>query len=339
MGKESCILRDVHKYKAIVFTEGGREFGYGHITRCIALYDELADMDIKTLFVINGDEDVPKFIGNRDFVIDNWYKKTSTYLETRPYSIIDSYIASQNDYNLVAARSKKAMYIDDTNRLEYPGGIIVNPSIYGEKVLYNRKPKQTYLLGKDYIILRKEFRESFKRNPNERVENVLIMIGGTDIRNLTPKIIKGFLNQRDRNIALHVVVGSAYNCVEVEQYGKIDRVNIYSNLGAGELRRLMIKCDFAFTAAGQTIYELISTQTPFIPIMVVNNQENNIKSLLECNPKQIVLKHDDSDLLKSMSKALEVYSDVEYRKDNNHKYLDIVDGCGARRITDKLVKK
>jgi spore coat polysaccharide biosynthesis predicted glycosyltransferase SpsG len=58
---------------------------------------------------------------------------------------------------------------------------------------------------------------------------------------------------------------------------------------------LMVKSDLAITAAGQTIYELLATQTPFIPIKVIENQENNVNGF-------IVPKNDIS----ALSKKIEI---------------------------------
>lgn len=279
MSRATNATENHHEYRVFIFTEGGREFGLGHVTRCCALYDELVEKDIKTLLIINGNEEVARVAEDRKYVLDSWYGKAEAYLKDSPYAIIDSYKANLDDYEEIAHKSKKAMYIDDIGRLDYPHGIIVNPSIHGDKVLYNRRPRHTYLLGREYVILRKEFRKPYQRNLKERVENVLVTMGGSDIKNATPKIIEAILKKMARDIRLHVVVGSGFNRLEVEQYGKTDKIDLYHNLRASELRDLMIKCDVAITAAGQTTYELIAMQLPFVCIMTADNQKNNVKGL------------------------------------------------------------
>lgn len=279
MSRLTNVTENHHEHRVFIFTEGGREFGLGHVTRCCALYDELVEKEIETLLIINGNEEVARVTEDRKYVLDSWYGKAEMYLKDCPYAIVDSYKANLDDYEEIAHKSKKAMYIDDTGRLEYPHGIIVNPSIHGDKVLYNKRSRQNYLLGKEYVILRKEFREPYQRNPKERVENVLVTMGGSDIKNVTPKIIEAILKKMARDIRLHVVVGSGFNRLEVEQYGKTDKIDLYYNLRASELRDLMIKCDVAITAAGQTTYELIAMQLPIICFKTADNQKYNILGL------------------------------------------------------------
>lgn len=40
--------------RVIIFTEGGDNIGFGHITRCSALYEEIESRNIEVLFVIFG---------------------------------------------------------------------------------------------------------------------------------------------------------------------------------------------------------------------------------------------------------------------------------------------
>lgn len=263
-----------------IFTESGRTMGLGHLTRSIALYDELLSRGERAVLVINTDDDVSNTVKERATVIDKWYGKVAHYANDSTYSIIDSYIASQNDYEIISTRSKKALYIDDTNRLEYPNGLIVNPSIYGDQVGYNKRPGQTYLLGKDYVILREEFTAPFIRVTRQRIRDILITMGGSDIINVTPKIVEGLLREKEQNITLHVVIGEGFNnLIKTEAYGALNRVKFYYNLDAKQMRELMVECDLAITAAGQTTNELIAMQLPIICFKTADNQKYNILGL------------------------------------------------------------
>ncbi len=268
-------------YNVVIFTECGQKSGFGHITRCTALYDEVVSIGFKPLFVISSDTALGDVIKHRQYVIDNWYENWSKYLTGNPYCIIDSYIAPKDLYESICAKSKKCLFIDDINRIAYPPGVIVNPSLDSQKIKYTKLPGQVYLLGIDYIILRKEFQLTYKRVVKNNVGDVLVTLGGSDILNLTPQILTLLDKPKYSHIQKHVVLGKGYDNFEDIKYRMSSSIAFYRNIDAYEMQQLMTKCDLAITAAGQTIYELMATELPFVCVKVADNQENNIKGLLE----------------------------------------------------------
>ena len=41
-----------------IITEGGKNIGFGQITRCLSLYQTFKERGIKPKFIINGDSDI-----------------------------------------------------------------------------------------------------------------------------------------------------------------------------------------------------------------------------------------------------------------------------------------
>ena len=41
--------------KVIILTEGGKDIGFGHITRCMSLYQAFEEKGIKSQFIVNAD--------------------------------------------------------------------------------------------------------------------------------------------------------------------------------------------------------------------------------------------------------------------------------------------
>ena len=89
------------------------------------------------------------WLKNREYIFSQ--------LKNVDIAVIDSYLADLDFYKKVSQVVKTPVYIDDYKRLNYPRGIVVNPSIYGDKIKYPKKDNVKYILGKDYIILRREF--------------------------------------------------------------------------------------------------------------------------------------------------------------------------------------
>lgn len=325
--------------KVKIFTEGGKDIGLGHISRCSSLYNEIATRGIPVDFIVYGDIGKIDFLNGINIINENWLDKEYLFNKTTSveFVIVDSYKATKEIYDIISKKSKRALFIDDIGRIEYPEGIIVNPSLDSSHIDYSHSSNSILLYGAEYVILRESFRGLKREDISNEVKRVLIMMGGTDIRGLTPLIIDNICRNM-LDIEFDIVAGSEDMEKINSQISKPNNITFHNNLDSAQMMELMINSDLAITAAGQTIYELLATQTPFIPIKVIENQENNIKSLLEYNPEQIVLRYDDSDFLSNMNKALVLFSDFEYRKNYTLKYTDLVDGYGSRRIVDYLFK-
>ncbi|MBS3972456.1 MAG: UDP-2,4-diacetamido-2,4,6-trideoxy-beta-L-altropyranose hydrolase [Erysipelotrichia bacterium] len=325
--------------KVKIFTEGGKDIGLGHISRCSSLYNEIINRGVLVDFIVYGDIADLGFLKGINIVNENWLDKEylMNTLSANDYVIVDSYKATKEIYEIISKNSKRALFIDDIGRIAYPEGIIVNPSLDSSHIDYSHSSNSILLSGPEYVILRQQFRGVKREGISNEVKRVLIMMGGTDIRGLTPLIIDNIC-RNILDIEFYIVTGSEDMEKIKSQISKPNNITFHNNLDATQMMELMISSDLAITAAGQTIYELLATQTPFIPIKVIENQENNIKSLLEYNPEQIVLKYNGSGFLSSLNNALEIYNDVEYRKNYNRKYTDLVDGYGSRRIVDYLLK-
>lgn len=273
-------------YDVYIFTEGGSQVGLGHITRCAALYDEFERRGQFPLFLIYGERSVGEVIGKRNYRIDNWIERWSEYFaeedSLKKYCIIDSYLADKTVYEGIQKKSRKALFLDDTNRIEYPPGMIVNPSMFGDSIPYAKQDGREYLTGDRYVILREEFRQKCLRNVKETPQDLLILLGGADIKNLTPSIIKALDDPEFRDLKKHIVIGKGFaNGKEIEDISKVCRnTNLYYQLEPGPLYKLMQRCDFAITAAGQTTNELIAAKLPFLCIQIADNQRYHVEGLL-----------------------------------------------------------
>lgn len=262
--------------KVYILTEGGHKVGYGHITRCTALYEELEKRECDVTFIINGDEEISSVLGEKKFALKDWRDKDylSNLLCEKDYVIIDSYLANEEIYEFIANKVKKSLYIDDNVRINYPKGIICNPSIYGKELNYPQKKDVKYLLGIDYVILRKEFIDVPEKKFNNKIEDILITFGGSDITNMTPKILNE-LRKNYPQVNKHIIIGKGFNNLEEIKNIADGKTFFYYNLNADEMKNLMLKCDFAISAAGQTSYELLNLKIPMILFEIVDNQKLN----------------------------------------------------------------
>ena len=288
-----------------ILTEAGGTYGYGHVIRCNELYKKAyRKSDLELFFLVEGVEFSNGIISEEYIKKFNWKRIEfiEKYITEKDYVIIDSYNTSEELYHEIALRAKKVIYIDDYNRINYPRGIVVNPSLYGKKLDYKYVSLKHYLSGDEYIILRNEFYYESRNNINDEVKNILITFGGSDILNLTPLILKK-VNEISPNSKKMVVITDNFKNYEKILDYKNENTTILKNITASKMCRLMLDADIAISAGGQTIYELIKTSTPSIIFEVSYNQKYNIKALEDLGT---ILKS-DIDLFEENFKLIENY--------------------------------
>jgi len=252
------------------------------------------------------------------------------------FSIIDSYLANNEIYDYISKYSKKCLYIDDNQRINYPKGMVVNPSIYGEYLLYDQSEENEYLLGSKYIILREPFLMAGERVIRKEVGEILLTLGGSDIRNLNFTILD-LLMAHYPNVDINIVMGKGSRNIDRIIRIEDPHLQFFYDVDAYKMKELMEKSDFAITATGQTTYELIKTKTPFIPIHVIDNQTNNVKGLIKYNLVNNVIWSGSNNLSDILINEINFLMDVRNRVMLIENFDNIIDGNGSVRIISKFL--
>jgi spore coat polysaccharide biosynthesis predicted glycosyltransferase SpsG len=295
--------------KVFIITEGNAQTGYGHLTRCLSIYQGFEEHDITPTFVANCDENGKKVLGNILLQAFDWIENQDKLFEMisgADIAIIDSYLADLALYVSIYKSVKKTVYFDDTLRIDYPPGTIINGAVNAEFLPYAMDDRHSYLLGLDYTPMRKAFWDIPERIQKEKIEDVLITIGGIDTRGVTSQVLEAVRNEFP-HLIYHVVIGFINFNENREKYDQFDNIFFYHSLDEYEMRELMIKCDLAISAAGQTTYELIRTATPSIFIQIVDNQQNNIQGWHEKQVINQIITINDDTYLQKVVLAVEKY--------------------------------
>lgn len=308
--------------KVAIITEGFQGIGYGHLTRCLSLYQAFKEKNINPLVLANCDEEGKNYLVNANVEQLNWLDAPDILLDKITgfdIAVIDSYLAPLKMYKDIHNSVKRVVYIDDYIRLDYPPGMIVNGTLGAENLSYDNSGIYSLLLGIKYIPLRKEFWdvENFNKKSG-KLENILITLGGQDYRNLTTQLLS-FLIKKYPDLEYQVVIGKL-----PENFIDKKNIHFFSEISADEMLNLMLKADLAISAAGQTTYELARVGTQTIAIGVAENQRFNIKGWLQEKYIKNEIWYNDDNLFEKIS------SDIPLVPKNMIRPL--VDGQGARRI-------
>ncbi|MCL2741890.1 MAG: hypothetical protein FWE70_07280, partial [Oscillospiraceae bacterium] len=263
-----------------IFTEAGPRQGYGHLSRCCAIYDECLRQGHGALLAINADGAVD--LGGREATILNWldHGALGEFMEgltgshkppmgdasaapasraaPRAYAVVDSYMAEEAHYEAISRAFTRCAYIDDYMRVRYPRGMVVNPSICGDRLPYDLAEGSTLLGGAEYAIVRPEFRDPAPPRPAVPRKDafgglgftIMVTMGGSDVLGMTPWLLSMLAREypRARKTA---VLGPGYGDSGAAEAAADGMTELFKSLSASGMRSLMLGADVAISAAGQ----------------------------------------------------------------------------------------
>ncbi len=323
--------------KILIFTELLQSTGLGHFSRCSVLYDTFKEAGEAPFFIVHSDKE-EKFPLDYQVLKGNW--KDSSILEPilseyKPdLSVVDSYLASEIIYKQIFEYSRKLICIDDNLRVDYPkDSIILNPGLYGKKLPYSRD-RNLVLTGGEYSLLRKPFRRTFpSKQILDEVANILITTGGSDIKNITPSLIREVI-RTNQTAKKNIIIGPGFtNQKEIEL--EIDsNCECFYSPNAEKMCEIMNNADLAITAGGQTTYELAKVGVPMIIFESAENQRGNIECFIEANAGFNLGKPSDQGFIQKLNECL--CASKEMRKARSESARNLAEGLNKERVIQLL---
>lgn len=341
-------------------TDGNSTIGLGHVMRCLSIADAFKKDGENSLFVTS-DSGLEDIIGNHGHTIctldskfdcmdEEIQKLESIIVSEKPKAIfLDSYFVTR-DYmislqNICGIQQIPLIYIDDLLAFPYRCSVLINYNIYADindyRLLYKGNLEPEVLLNTSYVPLRAEYGELSPRVVKEKAKDILISTGGADSEHIGLEIATTIAEHDEwREYRFHLIVG-----VLNEDKGTIDSIaqgqdNIIIHEQVKNMSELMQFCDVAISAAGSTLYELCSTQTPTITYILADNQITGANSFEE---REIIHCAGDvrvegvsalSDEL--LNQAINLCEDYARRKVIATKMKQVVDGKGTMRIVQEI---
>jgi len=326
--------------KVTILTEGGRDTGYGHITRCTSVYQAFEERGIKSQLIVNGDETIEDLLKGKNYKVFNWLDDQQLLFEILDnvnIVFIDSYLAEHDIYERISEQVETAVYFDDDLRIDYPKGFVLNGAIFAEELPYPKKEDVTNLLGTMYTPIRREFWDTPPKLIRREVEMLMVTFGGSDMCNVTPKVQK-VLNKTYLYLQKKLIVTRFFaNMSEVKKLQDKNTELIYEP-DAIELKEIMQECDIAISAGGQTLYELARVGVPTIGICIAQNQLQNLKGWSKSGFLEYIGWYNDKDIQSKLIAALEKTKSYNKRISCSKKTRELINGKGSRRICDTLLQ-
>lgn len=329
----------------IIRTDGSREIGVGHIYRCLALAEALRARGLEIIFGVTVTPlPLMALIQQHGHVVHTLNEAAhieqliALARQHRTHAIcVDTYAATENFYNELAARGMCVFCIHDFADFPIAAELVINHNIYAPELLYEVSPHTRLLLGPRYALLRPEFRAArLHAASRARPTNLLVLLGGSDPHNLTLKITRGLLENLPQEIFIHAVVGPATSgLLELQQLAQTHaRLRVYNQ--PPNLPELMSGASLAISGAGVTVYELACLGVPALLLIIAENQRRNAESFARHGLAQTLGWHEHIAPENVATAAQRLLNDAQKLSEMKTAGRNLVDGLGAQRVAEEI---
>lgn len=326
-----------------IITEGGKSFGFGHITRCISIANQFKKNNFHVQFIINGDESLHNILKDESFVIFDWSLEQTKLLQMLNSSLvlIDSIEIADPQIQDIENSKIPIIFIDDESRRNVLNrGFVIDWTVLSEKQNYFTPKKEDviYLLGSKFTPLRENFTTASLNPIRKTVQKILISFGGSDVRNLTPQVLQN-LNNHFPDIIKNVIIGNGFTNVQEIQALQTQNVNLIFSPTEVEIIALMHSCDIAISAGGQTLYELARIGVPSIATILVQNAKDDTLGWEKVGSLLNIGWWDDKEFQSKLLNAINTLQDYSLRKDMQFKAQEYSNPNGAKYLVDNILEK
>lgn len=305
-----------------IFTEGDLQRGMGHISRCCAYAHAWKQRGGDVYWIIDGDSCTQNFIQNEKITWICWQDNPALVNKKNGFALVDSYYASLPVLKRISDNFSGTIYLDDTFRLNYPRGLVIHS-------IPDQKPDDfidaKWLIGIEWQPLRAAFwNAAAKKQASDDIRNILIIMGATDIRKLTDRILK---------LVISIYPNSHIHIVSNNQDEPIyKKCTIYKNINDIDMSQLMCQCDLAISSAGQTMFELAKCGLPSLLVCVIDNQKKQFEWSQKNNLFPNGIYWNDPFFDNKMVEQLTKMASPIYRKSISNNAQLLIDGQGVKKL-------
>jgi UDP-2,4-diacetamido-2,4,6-trideoxy-beta-L-altropyranose hydrolase len=324
--------------------DGGPEIGYGHLIRSNSIAEELITRDhevtaatttpgpVRSIF-----PDTIEIIGlpsrgDPEPFID-WLDANA------PDTVFTDSYPVDTEYQRTVRNRVPLAVLQDNDRHVVCADLFVNGNLYAPDLNYEfigQEPETC--LGTDYVLLRSEIRNYAAGDPpwRDQPERALVTMGGSDIANLTPTVVRAF-----DGLDIHVDAIVGPGCPDsqerdIREAARASSSEVHVHRDPDDLAERMFRADFAVSTASSTTYELLALETPIVSIPVADNQEPIASALRDREAATVLTQESEED---EFRKAITEYMRNSELRHRRRLYgREVIDGRGTKRVADAIAK-
>lgn len=259
------ICEKLLRRKRIVFRViGDAQVGMGHIYRALSLAHEISDHQI--MFVCDEQSLVAASqLAGSDYWIGVYPQSTilERMIELNPDLVVNDILnTGVEEVRSLQEQGIRVVNFEDMGEGARLADLTIN-ELYDEP----RFASGNALWGHEHFFVRDEFNDARPHRFRSKVDNLLLVFGGTDQLNLSQSIYRAVRGLCRKNyVNIHIVTGPGY-----EMYEELEReVAACSDTtltrSTGVISSLMERCQIAITSNGRTVYEMAHMNIPAIVI-------------------------------------------------------------------------
>ena len=308
--------------QCLFITSFGQE-GHGHITRCIAISQAFDKLKIKNSFLLNKKN---KFINQNKIAGNyNWYKykqRTIELIKNFDFVVLDS-IKISKKYLISIKNSTKLIYINDYHRWVVNGVIHIDWTLFAKKNI-----NKIEIIDDKVAPLRKPFWNTKEKIIKKKIENILILFGGSDVRKFSIKIAK-LINKYNNNYKINIISPYKIN---------LKNVNCYKFLDQKKMNNFLSKADIVITSGGQTLYEMACLGVPGI---VISETIYDIEDTIAWEKRGSIIyagKWTNKNIEKKILKSIIKIEQKDIRLNLSRNGHKTIDGKGGIRLVKKILQ-
>lgn len=318
----------------------------GHVMRCLSIADAAREQGKETVFIVADEKpmDILKSRGYEAIVLHTDWKQMEEELEVLipviqnngiSKLLVDSYQVTEN-YLKRLEEFTEVFYLDDLDAFEYPvSNVICYANYYSQLSYGNYKGSTKFFLGTSYMPIRKVFQNCKPKKIKEKIENIMILSGGSDNYHMIENIADLF--KGNTQVQADIICGAFYPDFSglKERFSGYENLHFYQNVS--NLEEFMERADLAISAGGTTLYELSAKGTPAVSYSFADNQLKNVHQFDEDGLIEYAGDVRTDDVYRNIYCLYQKYENSELRKICSEKMQKIIDGQGAARIAKLLI--
>ncbi len=319
---------------ALFFAEGGPAFGLGHLRRCAALADAMTARGWECRFLAR-DAAAGAWLAERGRTLAPSQPPLSGRLPDADYScdafVVDSYEATNEEIASKAKGSSGIILAFDDHMNRHPvADIVLNAGALAPEQAWPGRIER--LLGPAYHPLCAEYLPvSGPREIRARVTRVLVTLGGSGKAALFKRVVST-VRLALPDAAIDCVVGPFAE--EPLGLASDARVNLVHS--PRSLKPLMLDCDLAVAASGQTLFELAATGTPAVAACLADNQDPNLRAMARKGAALSAGAVADAGFERELAARLAQAADPDVRRGLSDAGRALIDGRGGARVEAAL---
>ena len=339
------------KIKVLFRVDASATIGSGHLMRCLALAQTWQDFDGKAVFAVATEiGNLQKRLETEGIIVyplsaisgsQEDAAATIALAEQLNVSwlVVDGYQFGSEYQQQLKQAGLKVLFIDDYGHADfYEADFVLNQNVSASESLYSFCASHTQLLlGTQYVLLRREFRQwqGWQRDHPKVARKILVTLGGSDPDNVTLKVMQALSAIAEPALEVVVVIGG--NNPYQQQLEKVAQQSPFPmrlRQNVTNMPALMAWADVAIAAGGSTNWELAFMGLPSIILTVADNQSAIAQRLGDLGVTVSLGWHQQLTVNQLTTAISNLLIEQQQRQQMSQQGKQLVDGLGSQRVIE-----